>query len=94
MFLPYDTLVDIPFHSPPDDWQTELSGITHIPEVAGRTALSGHGYYKIMAGTTNDQFRQWCFDNKKVCLPMSVIMVEVNRHLLVARTAAYYSVTH
>lgn len=77
MFLPYDTLVELPYKEPPSDWATELSGITHIAAVAGKPAPPGHGYYKIMAGTTNDQFRQWCFDNKKACLPLNVIMVEV-----------------
>lgn len=78
MFLPFDTLVTLPYKTPPPDWKTELSGISPVSSVAGRTAPPGHAYYKIMAGTTNDQFRQWCFDNKKHCLPFSVIMVEVS----------------
>ena len=78
MFLPYDTLVELPYKIPPADWVTELSGISPVATVAGQLAPPGHAYYKIMAGTTNDQYRQWCFDNKKACLPLNVIMVEVN----------------
>ncbi|KIK62943.1 hypothetical protein GYMLUDRAFT_163790 [Collybiopsis luxurians FD-317 M1] len=32
---------------------------------------------KIAAGTTNDQFREWCLDNKTVALPLNVIMIEI-----------------
>ena len=77
MFLPYDTLVDLPYKDPPSDWKTELSGISPVASVAGRVPPEGHAFYKIMAGTTNEQFRQWCFDNKTFCLPLNVIMVEV-----------------
>ena len=85
MFLPHDTLVELPFRNPSADWKTELSGITLVPLVAGKPAPPGHAYCKIMAGTTNDQFRQWCYNEKKFCLPLNVIMVEVravtSRHL-------------
>jgi len=77
MFLPYKTLVDLPYQDPSPSFKTELSGITAVASVAGRSSLPGHGFYKIMAGTTNEQFRQWCFDSKKFCLPLNVIMVEV-----------------
>jgi len=77
MFLPYDTLVELPYEDPPPTFKTELAGITPVASVAGRSAPSGNGYYKVMAGTTNETFRQWCFANKKFCLPLNVIMVEV-----------------
>lgn len=77
MFLPFDTLVTLPYENPSSDWKTELSGITPVASVAGRTAPPGHAYFKIMAGTTNEQFREWCFATKKHCLPFNVIMVEV-----------------
>ncbi|KAH6903835.1 hypothetical protein BKA70DRAFT_1110157 [Coprinopsis sp. MPI-PUGE-AT-0042] len=77
MFLPYDTLVDLPYKEPPSTWKTELSGIYPVASVNSITPPSGKAFYKIMAGTTNEQFRQWCFDNKTFCLPLNVIMVEV-----------------
>ena len=77
MFLPYDTLVDLPYKSPPDSWKTELSGIEIVPSVAGRTAPDGHAFCKIMAGTTNEQLRAWSFENKRWCIPFNVIMVEI-----------------
>ena len=82
MFLPYDTLVDLPYRDPPKDWKTKLSGITLVDSVAGRTAPPKHSFCKIMAGTTNEQFRKWCFDNKKHCLPLGVIMMEVCRYIM------------
>lgn len=77
MFLPFSTLVELPYKQPPADWDSELTGVEVVPSVAGRTAPSGHAFVKIMAGTTNDQLRQWCFDNKAWCMPCNVIMVEV-----------------
>ena len=77
MFLPYETLVDLPYQDPPPTWNTKLSGITPVSSVGGKPAPTGHSYYKVMAGTTNDQFRVWCFKEKKACLPLNVIMVEV-----------------
>jgi hypothetical protein len=78
MFLPFDTLVELPYKEPPPTWKTELSGIYPVASVGGITPPSGKAFYKIMAGTTNDQFRQWCFDTKTFCMPFSVIMVEVS----------------
>ena len=77
MFLPYDTLVDLPYQDPPPTFKTKLAGITAVPSVAGRSPPPRHSFYKVMAGTTNEQFRQWCFDDRKFCLPLNVIMVEV-----------------
>lgn len=77
MFLPFDVLTVLPYKQPPADWKSELLGIEIVPEVAGKTAPAGHSFCKIMAGTTNDQFRQWCFDHKTWCIPLNVIMVEV-----------------
>ena len=78
MFLPYSTLVELPYKQPPNDWKSELTGIEVVPSVAGRIAPDGHAFVKIMAGTTNDQLRQWCFDHKTWCMPCNVIMVEVS----------------
>lgn len=78
MFQPFDTMTKLPFKPAPSGWQTELVGIEVVPEVAGRAAPTGHSFCKIMAGTTSDQFRQWCYDNKTWCIPLSVILVEVS----------------
>ncbi|CAL1712310.1 unnamed protein product [Somion occarium] len=77
MFLPINTLTQLPYEDPPADWKTELSGIEIVPSVAGRAAPEGRAFCKIMAGTTNDQLRQWCFGNKTWCLDLNVIMVEI-----------------
>jgi hypothetical protein len=53
MFLPYDSLVELPYQPPPKDWKSELSGVTVIKD-NGRTALC-----KVMAGTTNSEFLEW-----------------------------------
>ncbi|CCM02786.1 uncharacterized protein FIBRA_04895 [Fibroporia radiculosa] len=77
MFLPIETLVKLPYELPPKSWSTELSGIEVVPAVVDRVAPPGHAFVKIMAGTSNDQLRQWSFDNKAWCMPFNVIMVEV-----------------
>ncbi|EIN04699.1 hypothetical protein PUNSTDRAFT_146346 [Punctularia strigosozonata HHB-11173 SS5] len=77
MFLPYSTLVKLPYKSPPADWKTELSGATLVPSVADRRPDAEHAFVRIMAGTTNDQFRAWCYQHKTVCIPFNVIMVEI-----------------
>lgn len=77
MFLPIESLTKLPYKQAPADWKTELSGIEVVPSVAGRLPPPGHTFCKIMAGTTNDQLRQWSFDNKAWCIPFNVIMVEI-----------------
>ncbi|KAH9914605.1 uncharacterized protein B0H18DRAFT_1044638 [Fomitopsis serialis] len=77
MFLPIESLTKLPYKQPPSDWKTELSGIEVVKSVAGRAAPSGHAFCKIMAGTTNDQLREWSFNNKTWSIPFNVIMVEI-----------------
>ncbi|KZT00933.1 uncharacterized protein LAESUDRAFT_739389 [Laetiporus sulphureus 93-53] len=77
MFLPVESLTKLPYKQPPKDWTTELAGIQLVPTIAGRAPPPRKAFCKIMAGTTNDQFRQWCFDNKTWCMPFNVIMLEV-----------------
>lgn len=76
-FLPYKGATVLPYKPPPTSWTTELAGIQVVPEVAGRKPPPGHGFTRIMAGTTNDQLRQWSFDNKTYTIPFNVIMVEI-----------------
>jgi hypothetical protein len=77
MFQPYDALVRLPHEPAPPNWQSELVGMEVVPAVAGREAPEGHAFCRIGAGTTNEQFREWCFQNKKYCIPFNVIMVEI-----------------
>ncbi|KZW03345.1 hypothetical protein EXIGLDRAFT_600728 [Exidia glandulosa HHB12029] len=77
MFLPYSCLTTLPYQPPPPSFQSELSGITLVNSVQGRPAPTGHQFCKIMAGTTNAQFREWCYTNKAWCIPFNVIMLEV-----------------
>ena len=80
MLLPFDTLTKTPYREPDPSWRSELTGmkaIKLIDTVAGQPPPSGHAFCKVMAGVTNDQFREWCFTNKTVCIPLNVIMVEV-----------------
>lgn len=78
MFQPFSSLVNLPYKSPGSSWVSDLQGVTGpITSVAGRAAPSGHAFFKVGAGTVNDDFRKWCFANKKYCIPLNVIMVEV-----------------
>ncbi|KAF8341453.1 uncharacterized protein EI90DRAFT_3034007 [Cantharellus anzutake] len=80
VFLPLATTTTLPYQPPTPEWlkTSELVGI-HGPigSIGNRLPGKGHSFYQVMAGTTNDYFRRWCFSNKKVCIPFNVIMVEV-----------------
>ncbi|KIK54755.1 hypothetical protein GYMLUDRAFT_176806 [Collybiopsis luxurians FD-317 M1] len=52
------------------DKNSDLQGITVFEK-------DGQNYARIAAGTTNDQFRQWCYDKRTVALPLNVIMIEI-----------------
>ncbi|PVG01447.1 hypothetical protein CPB86DRAFT_837017 [Serendipita vermifera] len=89
MLQPYDSLVRLPHVPAPSNWQSELVGMEVVPTVAGRQAPEHHAFCKIGAGTTNEQFREWCFENKMLTLPFycfsklacdktfNVLMVEI-----------------
>lgn len=81
MLQPYNSLVNLPYQAPdPKDWDSDLNQIIGPIESVGphqRTSDAGHAFYKIGAAVINEDFRQWCFDKKLVCIPMNVIMVEV-----------------
>lgn len=78
MMMPLDSLVNLPYKPPGHFWKSELQGIVGpILTVGGRQPPQGHAFFKVMAGTTNEDFRVWCFNNKQWCIPFNVIMVEV-----------------
>lgn len=70
VLLPLSSTIVLPSHLEVDK-KSDLQGI----EV---TESNGQYLAKIAAGTTNDQFREWCFKNKTVALPLNVIMVSVS----------------
>jgi len=78
MLQPYKTLVDLPYDVP-KNWNSDLEGVTGPIESVGngRAPPAGHAFFKVGAGTINDDFRKWCFDNKKYFIPLNVILVEV-----------------
>ena len=91
MFLPFETLATIPYKPAPPNWPSELTGpgaIKIVPEINGRAAPTGHAYCRIMAGVTNDQFREWCFNNPQWSLPMNIVATEVGFPLNLVHTTA------
>lgn len=70
--LPLKTTTEIPY-VPSFYRDTDLQAIDDV-SVAGVDGVTQR-YVRIGAGTTNDQFRQWCLDKKTVCIPFNVIMV-------------------
>jgi len=77
IFLPLETLTQLPYPGVPSHFKSELMGITEVSDVAGRKPSPGHAFFRVMAGTTNDQLRERCFQHKDYCIPFNVIMVEV-----------------
>lgn len=77
MFLPYKCLTELPYKEPPSDWESELEGIDIVESVAGRSAPAGQAFCKVMAGTTNERFRKWCYSKKTWCIPFNVVMVDI-----------------
>jgi hypothetical protein len=74
---PYSSLVVLPHKPPPNNWYSELCGIEPVKDVSGQGPQDDHLFCKVKAGTTNEQFRQWCYSNKTMCLLLNVIMVEI-----------------
>jgi hypothetical protein len=77
--LPLNVVEDLPARHPPIDPANELQGIKLVGEIVDggvKKALC-----RIAAGTTNEQFRQWCLSptggNWGWTVPLNVIMVEI-----------------
>jgi len=67
ILLPLFTTISLPSILVVDK-ESDLQGI--------KVSESGGQYLaRIAAGTTNDQFREWCLEKKTVALPLNVIMV-------------------
>ncbi|KAF5344803.1 hypothetical protein D9758_014414 [Tetrapyrgos nigripes] len=69
ILLPLSTTIHLPSFLIVDK-NSDLQGI--------EVSKSGGQYLaRIAAGTTNDQFREWCLEKKTVALPLNVIMIEI-----------------
>ena len=69
MLLPLNISTDLHTFYFGGDPDSDLHGVQIVDEA--------QNLVKVGAGTTNDQFRIWCLDQKRFCLPLNVIMVEV-----------------
>ena len=76
-FIPPHLYQQLPYGDPPADWLSELQGVNIVDSVDSRTPPPGHAFAKVMAGTTNNQFRQWCTENGSWCLPFNVVVLQV-----------------
>lgn len=76
-FIPPNLRDRLPYDDPPANWKTELQGVTIVPSVNSRHPPPGHAFAKVMAGTTNNQFREWCHANGSWALPFNVVVLAV-----------------
>ena len=67
--LPNTTALPLPESEP-----TELESIDIVP---GAARVKGNTLVRVGAAVTNERLRRWCVKNKKVTLPINVIMVEI-----------------
>jgi hypothetical protein len=67
ILLPLSTTIELPSFLIVDK-TSDLQGITVFES-------GGQHLARIAAGTTNDQFREFCLTKKTVALPLNVIMV-------------------
>ena len=58
----------------PENKANELESIEVMPGTAQET---GNTLVRVGAATTNERLRRWCVKNKKLTLPINVIMVEI-----------------
>jgi hypothetical protein len=73
MLIPLWQSTIIPALEPSINPHSEFEGITLLTNPSN----DPHPLIAIKAGTTNEQFRRWCLQHKRVCLPFNVIMVEI-----------------
>ncbi|EJD43024.1 FAD-binding domain-containing protein [Auricularia subglabra TFB-10046 SS5] len=71
-FVHPDGRETLPYADAPAGWHSELHGVSLEPAF-------GVGYARVMAGTSNNEFREWCFNNGKPewSLPFNVVVAEV-----------------
>ena len=64
----------LPFH---ESKPTELETIELISEKVSGKRPDGKRLVRVGCAVTNERFRRWCVSEKKVTLPLNVIMVEI-----------------
>ncbi|KAG8798986.1 hypothetical protein FRC16_006131, partial [Serendipita sp. 398] len=76
-FIPPNVCEELPYSDPPSDWHSELQGVTLVESVDGVKPPSDHVFAKVMAGTTNNQFRLWCHKHANWALPFNTVVLAV-----------------
>lgn len=76
-FIPPILREELPYDDPPADWHSELQGITLLDTLNGNAPKEGHAFARIMAGTTNNQFRLWCHEHGQLALPFNTVVLAV-----------------
>jgi hypothetical protein len=71
MLIPLWQSTFLPSAEPSIDPKSEFEGISLV------TSQQGQQLVVVKSGTTSEQFRRWCLDNKTVCLALNVLMVEI-----------------
>jgi len=76
-FLPPNLCAELPYEDPLPDWHSELQGVTVVDSVNGLKPPRDHAFAKVMAGTTNNQFREWCYATGSWALPFNTVVLAV-----------------
>lgn len=78
-FVPPVLYQKLPYEDPPSDFHSELQGVSIVESVGGVAAPPNGILAKVMAGTTNTQFRHWCHDhdNGSWALPFNTVVLAV-----------------
>lgn len=76
-FVSPDLCQQLPYLEPPSDWYSELQGVMVVDSVNGVKAPPNHIFARVMAGTTNNQFRNWCHENGSWALPFNTVVLAV-----------------
>ena len=76
-FVPPALYQQLPYDDPPADFYSELQGVSIVQSVDDTDTISSGILAKVMAGTTNNQFRQWCYKNGSWALPFNTVVLAV-----------------
>ncbi|KAH7096166.1 FAD-binding domain-containing protein [Auriculariales sp. MPI-PUGE-AT-0066] len=75
-FVHPDARETLPYYDPPSSWRTEFSSVSLVPNVANRTPEPGHAFARVLAGTSNNTFREWSAGSG-FGLPFNIVVTEV-----------------
>ena len=76
-FIPPNLCAELPYEDPPSEWHSELQGVAIVDSVNGVKPSPDHVFAKVMAGTTNNQFREWCHATESWALPFNTVVLAV-----------------